>query len=52
MFFVILFGRMLIHPNGSWFVSDTPVPREQGREEDPPGTPAGPGDHPWLGSPD
>jgi hypothetical protein len=33
-------------------MSETPVPRDPGRGEDPPGVPAGPGDHPWLGSPD
>jgi hypothetical protein len=32
-------------------MSETPVPRDPGRDEDPPGTPAGPGDHPSLGSP-
>lgn len=32
-------------------MSETPVPRHPGRDEDPPGTPAGPGDHPSLGSP-
>ena len=29
-----------------------PVPQEPGRDEDPSGVPAGPGNHPWLGSPD
>jgi hypothetical protein len=33
-------------------MSETPVPRDPGRDEDPSGAPAGPGDHPWLGSPD
>jgi hypothetical protein len=33
-------------------MSDTPVPRDPGRDEDPPGVPAGPGDRPRLGSPD
>ena len=33
-------------------MTQTPVPRDPGRDEDPPGVPAGPGDHPWLGSPD
>jgi hypothetical protein len=28
-----------------------PVPSDPGRDGDPPGTPAGPGDHPSLGSP-
>jgi hypothetical protein len=32
-------------------MSGTPVPRDPGRDEDPSGTPAGPGDHPSLGSP-
>src|ERR1700722_17120043 len=32
-------------------MSETPVPRNPGRDEDPPGMPAGPGDHPSLGSP-
>jgi hypothetical protein len=33
-------------------MSETPVPRDPGRDEDPPGTPPGPGAHPELGSPD
>src|SRR6516162_381055 len=33
-------------------MSETPVPRDPGQDDDPPGVPAGPGDHPWLGSPD
>jgi hypothetical protein len=33
-------------------MSDTPVPGDPGRDEDPPGVPAGAGDHPRLGSPD
>jgi hypothetical protein len=33
-------------------MSDTPAPRGPGPDEDPPGGPAGPGDRPWLGSPD
>ena len=32
-------------------MSETPVPQDPGRDEDPPGTPAGPGDHPSLGAP-
>ena len=32
-------------------MSDTPVPRDPGRDEDPSGVPAGPGDRPSLGSP-
>src|SRR6516165_11879994 len=33
-------------------MSETPVPRNPGPDGDPSGVPAGPGDHPWLGSPD
>src|SRR6516162_6693406 len=33
-------------------MSERPVPRDPGRDEDPSGVPAGPGDRPWLGSPD
>jgi hypothetical protein len=33
-------------------MSDIPVPLGPGRDEDPPGVPAGPGDQPGLGSPD
>ena len=33
-------------------MTETPVPRDPGRDEDPSGLPAGPGDHPRLGSPD
>ena len=29
-----------------------PVPQDPGRDEDPSGMSAGPGNHPWLGSPD
>jgi len=32
-------------------MSETPVPQDPGRDEDPPGTPAGPGEHPSLGAP-
>ena len=32
-------------------MGETPVPRDPGRDEDPPGMPARPGDHPTLGSP-
>jgi hypothetical protein len=28
-----------------------PVPQQPGRDENPSGVPARPGDHPWLGSP-
>src|SRR5215469_7948117 len=31
---------------------ETPAPSGPGRDEDPSGVPAGPGDYPWLGSPD
>src|ERR1700745_4417717 len=33
-------------------MSGIPVPRDPGRDEDPPGVPADPGDRPRLGSPD
>jgi hypothetical protein len=33
-------------------MSETPLPRDPGRDDDPSGMPAGPGDHPRLGSPD
>src|SRR6516225_4782302 len=33
-------------------MSETPVPRDPGRDENPPGVPAGPGERPRLGSPD
>jgi Domain of unknown function (DUF222) len=33
-------------------MSQTPVPRDAGQDDDLPGTPAGPGDRPSLGSPD
>ena len=33
-------------------MSETPAPRGPGQGDDPSGVPAGPGDHPWLGSPD
>ena len=33
-------------------MSERPVPRDPGPDEDPSGVPAGPGDHPWLGSPE
>jgi len=32
-------------------MSETPVPRDPGRDDEPPGVPAGPGDRPRLGSP-
>jgi hypothetical protein len=51
MFFATVFDRRIIHQNGSWFMSKTPVPRVPGRDEDPSGVFAGPGDRPGLGSP-
>src|SRR6516165_4077089 len=33
-------------------MSETPVPRDPGQDDDLPGMPAGPGDRPRLGSPD
>ena len=51
MFFVTMFDSKIIPSNGSQYMSDTPAPRDPGPDEDPPGVPAGPGDHPWLGSP-
>jgi hypothetical protein len=33
-------------------MSETPAPSSPGRDDDPPGSPAGPGDRPILGSPD
>ena len=33
-------------------MSEIPVPRDPGRDDNPPGVPAGPGDRPRLGSPD
>ncbi len=32
-------------------MSETPASRDPRQDEDPPGTPAVPGDYPWLGSP-
>jgi hypothetical protein len=52
MFFATMFDKKVIHQNGSWFMRETPVPQDPGRDEDPSGVPAGPGDHPALGSPD
>jgi Domain of unknown function (DUF222) len=46
-----VFVRKIIHLNGYEYMSEKPVPRDPGRDENPPGTPAGPGDHPSLGSP-
>src|SRR5271165_2749946 len=33
-------------------MTQTPAPRDPAPDGDPSGVPAGPGDHPWLGSPD
>ena len=33
-------------------MSETPASPDPGRDATPPGAPAGPGDYPWLGSPD
>jgi hypothetical protein len=46
-----VFDRRIIHQNGSWFMSETPVPRDPGQDDDLAGVPAGPGDRPALGSP-
>jgi len=46
-----MFGRKIIFPNGPWLMSETPVHRHPGQDGDPSGMPAGPGDHPSLGSP-
>jgi Domain of unknown function (DUF222) len=52
MFFATMFDSKIIHPNGSWFMSETPVPRDPGRDEGPSGVPAGADDRPSLGSPE
>jgi Domain of unknown function (DUF222) len=41
----------MILPNGRWCVNQDPVPRDLGRDEDPPGGPAGPDDAPEPGLP-
>ena len=46
-----MFDSKIILPNGPQYMSDTPAPRHPGPDGDPPGEPAGPGDHPSLGSP-
>jgi len=51
MFFAIVFYSKVILPNGSWFMSEIPASSGPGRDKDPSGRPAGPGDHPSLGSP-
>ena len=45
-----MFDSKIILPNGSQYMSDTPAPRLPGPDGTPPGEPAGPGDHPSLGS--
>ena len=52
MFFATMFDTRSFLQNGPWFMSEAPVSPDPGRGEDPPGTPPGPGDLPWLGSPD
>ena len=44
-----MFDSKIILPNGPQYMSDTPAPRHPGSDD---GRPAGPGDHPSLGSPD
>ncbi len=51
-FLDIMFDNKIIPPNGPQYMSDTPAPRYPGPDDGLPGGPAGPGDHPWLGSPD
>ena len=46
-----MFDSKIILPNGSWYMSETPVPRDPGQGDDPSGVPAGPGEHPSLSSP-
>jgi hypothetical protein len=46
-----MFDRKIIPLSGSWCMSETPVPRDPGRDDDPSGLPAGPDDRPSLGSP-
>jgi hypothetical protein len=43
-----MFDRKIIHQNGSWFMSETPVPQDPGREEDPRLVPSWPG---WMDDP-
>ena len=45
----IMFDDKTIYQNGSEYMSETPVPRDPEPDD---GVPAGPGDHPRLGSPD
>src|SRR5579863_9254029 len=52
MLFTTVFDRRIVLPNGLECMSEKPVSRSPGRDGDPSGVPAGPGDHPWLGSPD
>ena len=46
-----MFDSKIIPPNGPCYMSETPAPRDPGPGDDPPGTPAGPGEHPSLSSP-
>jgi len=64
IFFATIFVVSSVIKNGPWFMSETPVPPDPGPGDNPPGTPPGmppgsppgvppgPGDRPWLGSPD
>jgi hypothetical protein len=49
--FDIIFGNKFIESNGPECTSEAPVSRDPGRDETPPGTPAGSGERPELGSP-
>ena len=46
-----MFDSKIIPPNEPQYMSETLAPRHPGPDEDSPGMPAGPGDHPWLGFP-
>ena len=48
MFFAIIFDRKIIPPNGSWFMSERPVPQDPGRDEDPCRVPSWPD---WMDDP-
>jgi hypothetical protein len=43
-----MFGTKIIHPNGTWFTSKTPVPRDPGRDADPQWEPSWPD---WMDDP-
>jgi hypothetical protein len=48
-----MFDRKIIFsPERAVVMSEAPVPRYPGQDDDPSGMPAGPGDHPRLGSPE